>query len=94
MAASLKSRIDRLERHRGVPGADVLIVKLSRFDAPDDAFSGFRVGGEFFGRDPGESIDDTERRVAELLSHRRDSMIYVLKPVTAHPCKFVEELPE
>jgi hypothetical protein len=93
MAANLKSRLVRLEQQTG-GGVEPLIVKLSRFDAPDAVFSGFRVRDEFFGRDPGESIDDTERRVVGILRNRRDATTHVLRPVTSGVCKFVEELPE
>lgn len=93
MPANLKSRLMRLEQHSG--GADgPLIVTFARLNAPDDAFSGFNVSGEFFKREDGESIDDTEKRLAELMKSRRNAAIYVLKPVLSRPCEFAEELPE
>jgi hypothetical protein len=93
MAANLKSRLVRLEQQGG-GGSEALIVTFARLTAPDDAFSGFNVSGEFFAREPGESIDETKDRVADLMRRRRDASIYVLKPVLSRPCKFAEELPE
>lgn len=93
MPANLKSRLARLEQHGGA-GAEALIVTFSRLHAPDDAFTGFNVAGEFFARESGELIDDTEKRVANLMRSRRDASIYVLKPVLSRPCRFAEELPE
>jgi hypothetical protein len=82
MAANLKSRLVRLEQQGG-GGSEALIVTFARLTAPDDAFSGFNVSGEFFAREPGD-----------LMRRRRDASIYVLKPVLSRPCKFAEELPE
>ncbi|MFL9987128.1 hypothetical protein [Paraburkholderia sediminicola] len=93
MAANLKSRLARLEQQGG-GNSEPLIVKLSRFDAPDDVFSGFRVRDEFFGREPGESIVDTERRVVGILRNRRDAVMHVMRPVTSRATTFVAELPE
>ncbi|WP_434108016.1 hypothetical protein [Paraburkholderia caffeinilytica] len=93
MAANLKSRLVRLEQQNG-GGGEPLIVKLSRFDAPHDVFSGVKVGTEFFGREPGESIDETERRVADILRTRRGASIFVMKPVALRACAYVAELPE
>jgi hypothetical protein len=93
MAANLKSRLVRLEQQNGgTSGA--LIVTFARLSAPDDAFKGFNVNGEFFARNDGESIEEAKGRVADLMRHRGDAAMYVLKPVLARPCKFAEELPE
>jgi hypothetical protein len=93
MVASLKSRLARLEQQGG-GGGEPLIVTFARLKAPDDAFNGFNVNGEFFARNDGETIDETKTRVAELMRRRRDARVYVLKPVMARTCKFAEELPE
>lgn len=93
MAANLKSRLVRLEHHTGRADGP-LIVTFARLTAPDDAFSGFSVNGEFFAREDGETIDRTEDRVAEVMRRRRDASIYVLKPVLSRPCKYSEELPD
>ncbi|WP_416047938.1 hypothetical protein [Cupriavidus basilensis] len=93
MAASLKARIVRLEQQSGGAG-EPLIVILGRFDAPDDAFSGFSVNGEFFAREEGESMDAAEERIVEIMKHRRDAPVCILKPVSLRPCQWVEELPE
>lgn len=93
MAANLKSRLVRLEQQNGGAGS-AQIVTFARWNAPDDAFLGFNVSGEFFAREDGESIDQTEDRVADLMRRRRDASVYVLKPVLSRPCNFAEELPE
>lgn len=98
MATNHRARIERLERlyarNGGNAGSAPLIVAMSRFSAPDEAFSGYTVNGEFFERESSETIDDTKRRVADLVSRRGGSTFYFLKPVLRRPQQYVEELPE
>ena len=90
-----RSRIERLEQQAcGIASSSTLIVAMSRFAAPDDAFTGYTANGEFFAREPGETLDDTKRRITHLVSRRGDSTFYFLKPVLQWPHQYVAELPE
>jgi hypothetical protein len=93
--SNLRARIERLERQAGpAGGSGPLIIRISRFSAPDEVFTGIRANGEFFPREPGESIVETERRVIGIVHLRRDVSVFVLKSVAHGDFRYVEELPE